>query len=579
MDSERAAAHAARSTLPFASPRPQRALAALALASLLLQGCRKPAAEADKEPTPGPAAVEVSAVTERQIEYVVRAPGTLAVAQGSSARVAAVTAGRLLEVRPREGDSVRAGQIVARIDNRPLAAQARSAAAALRASETQARSGNMAARAAGADQRNAVRQATLALQSAKLDRDAALQQARVALASAETDQARLRAGARPQEIRQSEQAVAQAQATRDRAATEQERTKFLFAKGIASRRQLEDAQTALAVAEGALETARQQLSLLRSGARAEDLRAAELRVTGAKEALSQAEASGQARIAVAEGALRQAEQSALQVAVKREDAAALLAAARQKEADLAAASATARFADIRAPLSGVVVRRTLNPGDQADPSVPILEIADMRQMNLIASVAPGDGARVRTGMAVRVVPADTPARRAVGQVLSVGVVDPQSNLLPVRIAVPNPDGRMRAGAFATAEILVGAQRRARVVPKSAVVMKEGKSVVFLAGKDNKAHMREVTVGVEQGDVVEIRKGVAPGDEVIRLGQYALSDGAPLKRAGAEDKGEKKDEDKAEKSPGAAPKEGAQTEAPARTGASLLPAARGRESRT
>src|SRR5207244_3867862 len=129
----------------------------------------------------------------------------VAPAQGTSARVAVAVAGRLMEVRVREGDAVRAGQVVAIVDNRPQQAQARSAAAALTASESQARGAALAAEAAASDQRNAVAQARLNLESAILDRDTAVKQARAALSAAETDLQKTRAGARPQEMAQADQ--------------------------------------------------------------------------------------------------------------------------------------------------------------------------------------------------------------------------------------------------------------------------------------------------------------------------------------------------------------------------------------
>ena len=111
--------------------------------------------------------------------------------------------------------------------------------------------------------------------------------------------------------------------------------------------------------------------------------------------------------------------------------------------------------------------------------------------------------------------------------VSVGQVEPQTNLLAVRITVANPTGRLKVGTFATTEIILHTEPRAVVVPKQAVITREGKSVVFIVGPDNVAHQRDVTVGAEQGSLVQIRLGVAPGARVIRLGGYELADGAKV----------------------------------------------------
>lgn len=525
------------------SGRPSRGAAAwaslvLALAVLLsLAGCGRggqtnEAPGKDEEPKAEPVAVEIVPATVRSMATTIHTQGTLAPAQGASARVAVVAAGRLLAVRVREGDRVATAQVLAIVDSRPQEAQAASAAAALAAAETQARQADLATRAAAADQASAEHLARLALEAARLDRDTTVKQAQIALNGAETELAKLRAGARPQEIAQADQAISQAKATRDRAATELDRVQFLNEKGIAPGRQLDDAKTALAVADSALASAKEQASLVRAGTRPEDLRSAELRVNGAREALAQAQTSGGAKVAQAQAALQQAQQGVMQVAVRRQEALAMRQTAVQKRADLSGARTVAGYAELRSPLNGLVTRRSLNPGDLADPATPVVEVTDTRTLNLLGSLPAEEGTKVRTGMPVRVAAGEAPGRSYAGRVVSVGQVDPATNLLTVRVAVTNPGQTLKVGAFATAEIILRTNPRAIVVPNAAVVNKEGKLVVFVVGGDNVAHQREVTTGAEQGDVIEIVGGIMPDARVIRLGQYELSDGAKVKAAAA-----------------------------------------------
>jgi cobalt-zinc-cadmium efflux system membrane fusion protein len=464
------------------------------------------------------------------MESTVTAQGTITASQGASARIASTVAGRILTVKVKEGDYVSAAQLLASIDNRPQQAQARSAQAAAIAAEAQARSADLAAGAAKADQSSAVQLAELSLRSAQVDRDAAVQTAQLALAAAQTDYKKIKGGPRPQEVAQAQQTVSQAKATRDRAATEADRVRFLFEKGIDAKRQLDDAETALKVAESALESANQQLSLVRAGAAPEDVRSAEIKVLQAQKAVAQSKAAGEAKIAQAEAALRQAKQSALQIAVKRQDARAMHDLAASKRADLAAARSTAAFAEVRAPFSGVITRRNLNPGDFADTTAPILEIAAVGALNLLGSVSAEDGLLIRPGMRANVTAVDVPKRVFKAAVLSVGQVDPQTNLLNVRIAVADSRGVLRAGTFATAEIVVSTRYNAVVIPKQTIVTKEGKPAVFIVGSDGIAHQKEIVVGTEQDGRVEVKEGLSGGDKVVKLGQYELSDGAKVHEA-------------------------------------------------
>jgi len=183
------------------------------------------------EHKPKPVLVETAIAVVRPVDTVVSAQGTLVPSQGFCARVAAPSGGRLASVSVREGDRVKAGQALAVVDSRVQTAQAQSAASALRVSELQAKQAKLAAQAARSDQANAV------------------EVARLELDMAQTELAKLKNGARPQEIAQAEQTVKQAQATRDRAATEIERAQVLYDKGVAPKRQLDDARTALSVAD------------------------------------------------------------------------------------------------------------------------------------------------------------------------------------------------------------------------------------------------------------------------------------------------------------------------------------------
>ena len=539
------------------------------LAALILTGCNKGTAGGDTpkegEATAGPVTVELATATLHPMQTTVTAMGTLASGQGGMARVAPAVAGRLQRVLVKEGDRVTQGQLVAVLDNRPQQAALTSAQAALSTSQAQAQEAALAAQAAATDQANAVHLAELALVSAKLDRDNAVKAAQNALQSAETDARKVVAGARPQEIAQADQAVVQAKATRDRAATEWDRQQKLLAIGYTAKKQVEDAQTALDVANSAYESAQQQASLVRAGARPEDLQAAQLRVDGAKEAVRQAQSSGEAKVSQAQAALKQAQESAAQVRVKEQDARALAAAARQKQADLSGTQATTNYAEVHAPLSGIVSRRLLNPGDMADTTLPILEISDSQSLNLLAGLPAEDGLKVRAGQPVEITAQNVPEKTFQGSVLSVGQVDPQTNLLAVRLAVYNASGVLRPGTFATASIVLSTLPRAVVVPKEAVLSQDGKSVVFIVGADSVAHQKEVTLGPEQDNLIAVTQGVAAGDRVIRLGQYELTDGAKVQEAARAEKADSKEGDKSadkadsKDAPKEAPKEAPKSE--------------------
>lgn len=460
------------------------------VALLLLKHGQKAGDSADAS-KPKPVVVNTAVATIRPMDTVVSAQGTLVPSQGGSAKVSAVSAGRLIDVRVREGQHVVAGEVVAVVDSRVQQAQAQSAVSALRASQIQAEQSGLAVRAASNDRESAVKVARLELETAK------------------TELRKLQNGARPQEVAQADQSVKQTQATRDRAITELDRVEFLFKKGIVAKRQLDDAKTALAVADSSLESAKQQASLVRSGTRSEDIHTARLRVEAAK------------------ASLRQAENGSLQIAAKQREMQASIESIQQKRADLAAAQAAAGLATLRSPINGIVAKRNLNPGDMADTTTPVVEIVNSNSLDMSASIPADEGLKIKAGMPARIMLASDPHKFFPGRVMSIGQIDPASGLLSVRIAVANPGSHLAAGAFVTADIVLATNASAVVVPKEAILTREGGSVVFVKGYDGVAHQRRVKTGVEQGQYVEIKSGIKQGEEVICLGQYELSDGVKV----------------------------------------------------
>lgn len=486
----------------------------------LLVGCStKATVEEAKEEAPA-AVVTVTKAARQDIEETVTAQGTFQSAQGAATKLAPQMAGRLVSVLVKEGDQVTAGQILATLDTRALTAQARSAEAGYRASTATASQAQLAARAAASDQESSVRVAQLAVDAATVERDGAIQAAQTSLNLAKTDLAKTLAGARPQEILQGQDALRQAEATRSRAAKEVERQTFLQEKGVSARRQVEDAQTALAVAEASVESASQTLELLRAGARQEDRESAQLRVRQAEEALSQARKTGEAKLTQAQAQLRQAQKQTLAVAAKVQEAKAAQSGVGKAAADVQAAQTQSDYATLRAPLSGVVVRRLLNPGDMADPAGTVLEIANSRQLDILATLPADDALRVRPGQKAHL------SSGEMARVISIGSVDPQTNLVTLRLQTGSSKS-VRAGAFILVKVVIRVASQALLVPKECVLNHEGKSVVFVASGEV-AKMTPVTTGVETDAGVEIRSGLAAGAQVITLGQYELSDGAKIK---------------------------------------------------
>ncbi len=527
---------------------------ALLLVCASFVGCKRPPAPAPEAPggddSKGPVAVAIADVKTAPAEWLVEAPGVVVPAQGGATHVAAAAPGRLLTVVVREGDVVKAGQLLATLENRPQTAALESARSAAGSAEAISREADITARAAANDQASALRLAQLTLASAKLDRDGAVTAARNQVLAAETDYKKAKNGNRPQEIAQADLAMAQAKATRDRADIELKRTRRLLDAGVAPRRQLEDSQTAFDIAEAAFNSARAQSNLMHAGTRPEDIQAAQIRLDGAREALKQAQTSGDAHIAQADAAVKQAELSALTVQAKISDARAQAETANQKRADLKGAAAAASFTEVRAPIAGIVTRRALNPGDMADTTGTIVEVTGSASVDFAANLTAADASKVKAGLAARIALKAAGLEEPLSAAVSfVGIVDPTTNLAPVRLTLSPSAKGLRVGTFGKASIVLKSNPEAISVPKAAVLSRDGKSSLYVISNDNVAHSREVVTGPENektGTIV-IESGLKVGEKIAAQGSYELEDGSKIKPVKAEDK---KDDGKSAAAPSA-----------------------------
>lgn len=481
---------------------------------LILAGCAKSGPDAEKADEPV-LTVESAVVQTQAIREMLPLDGSYVLSPGDFAKLAPTASGKLTYVYFKEGDRVRKGQLLARIDTTVLDALRSSASMGAASAQAQARQSEVTLRASSADYTATVKAAELNLQAVIAERDANVAQAKVELD-------KLRAGARPQEISQAEQVVRQAQVNRDKARSDAERDKKLLAEGYVSGQQAEASQAGFEVAESALVQAKDQLALTKLGARAEDIRASELRYTAAKNL-------GDKRIEAAKASVDQARQGRLMLEAKSREVDAARLGATQKGSDSTAAASLAANGEIRAPFDGIIVRRLLGPGDSADQTTPVLEIARKgATVEFLGHVAARNVAQLAEGMSAITEQGPT----AKGVVRSVGVADNQTGQTSIRIVFGQVPPGVSAGTFARLKVVLRTIPDAISVPEGAVVTREEKHVVFVIDS-GVAKMQEVEIGPTDSGRVAIIQGLKSGQKVVLVGQHELSDGAKVEEAKAE----------------------------------------------
>jgi RND family efflux transporter MFP subunit len=212
----------------------------------------------------------------------------------------------------------------------------------------------------------------------------------------------------------------------------------------------------------------------------------------------------------------------------KRDLAEAQAALVQAEAGTQAAAVLASRSIVRARFPGVVAKRAHNPGDmvEATSADVILRVIDPAKLQVVAAVPIPDLARVQVGKPVRVIVpgAEEPEQ---GKVLTrPAAVEPTGVSADVRISF-NATTRLAVGTPVRVEIVAEQRPNALAVPVEAIIHEDEDAFVMIAGADNKAHKRKVTIGITTAKLAEITGGLKAGDAVIVQGQQGLPDGAAI----------------------------------------------------
>jgi cobalt-zinc-cadmium efflux system membrane fusion protein len=202
-------------------------------------------------------------------------------------------------------------------------------------------------------------------------------------------------------------------------------------------------------------------------------------------------------------------------------------------ADLEPKAATANLIPLVAPFDGVVIDREIVTGEVVQTARPQFVVADVSRMWLKLNVKKSDAVRLALDQTIWF-SADGVAGELECTLTWIGTeVDEKTRTVQVRAVTENPlvaspsrgrEGQrlLRAHTFGTARIRVREERRAVVVPGSAVQWNGANHVVFVPQSDGKSFLaRVVTPGVSRDGSTEIVSGIEPGEMVVAAGSHLL----------------------------------------------------------
>lgn len=203
---------------------------------------------------------------------------------------------------------------------------------------------------------------------------------------------------------------------------------------------------------------------------------------------------------------------------------------------------------IKSPVNGVVLERMIAEGDIAGTGTPIFEVANLVGFETRVFLPLQDWEQVQVGQEVSLSLSSRSSEVATGVVSRISPqLNAESGLGEVVITLTNTESSVYQGALVQARINLQTRENVIVIPRSAMVEKvdtyiepetgtielERTYSAFVNQGDSIAVRRELTLGIQQGDRIEILEGLNTGDGLIITGQRNLEDGSRIRVAGSQ----------------------------------------------
>jgi RND family efflux transporter MFP subunit len=186
-------------------------------------------------------------------------------------------------------------------------------------------------------------------------------------------------------------------------------------------------------------------------------------------------------------------------------------------------------ATVTAPFDGIVAARHIAPGVYLQVGDPVVTLVRTDPLRFLAGVPERHALEVQRGQEV-IITVQGQSSPVIGKVSRISpVLNLASRSLPIEVDVPNADLRLRAGLFAEADVVIGAEAQALMAPRGAIVEFAGVEKVCVV-KDGQAVLRRVVTGRKLGEMVEIVEGLSADDEIALHGQTARPGPAVAVRA-------------------------------------------------
>ena len=201
---------------------------------------------------------------------------------------------------------------------------------------------------------------------------------------------------------------------------------------------------------------------------------------------------------------------------------------KSMEAQVQLARNALKDAVATAPLSGIVAKRHVQPGEKVAVEAPLVTVVDLKDLEVQALIPAIDVPELKIGMPVEFNVDGYGDRHFTGRIERINPsTEPGTRAILVYVGLPNSDALLKSGMFATGRIALAASAPALTLPMTAIRTEAGQSFVWVVD-NGKLSRRIVTLGRRDNDngLVEIKTSLPPNLPVLSARFDNLKDGAP-----------------------------------------------------
>lgn len=483
-----------------------------------------------------PTTVTLATVQTRDILNQLEVVGS--VVSPYNVRLSPKTAGLIEYLEVREGDQVKAGQVLVKIDPTEIEGQVLQAQASVAEARSRLAQAQITQNPTTVNVTAGIRQQHATVASAKADYNQTYQNysAQVASSQASVTDAEAKVASAKSGITNAEANLKSAKASFSNSKAKYDRTYSLYKQGFVAPQDVDDARTAMDVADGQVSVAEGQLQSSKSS-----LQSALAMLNSAKQQLTITERKGKsdveasrARLTQAGAGLDVAAANRAQVPAYKANLAALEAQVVAAEAQLRQAQARRSDTSLRSTVDGTVTSRVADPGAIASPGQPILTIQYLKWLYVTASVPIEDIAKVTLGEPLSFTVDALPGKTFTAKIAQINPsADSQSRQFTILLKIDNQTGILRPGMYARINIVLDHAHALLSVPREAVKLVKGATVVYAVDpQSHKAKAVPVVVGASDAQYQEVKGALSPGDKVVALSYQLIKEGQAVRDGGA-----------------------------------------------